>query len=117
MITATRQDHAQDPFGEEQRNDPDVKEILDFLEQGTLPEDNKKARRIALQESLLAIVDGILYSVDLKHNNQKRVVMPRQLREQILKALRSYMPACMEGLLRTVPLQCFGESLVVGRDV
>lgn len=66
MITATGHDHAQDPFGEEQRNDPDVKEILDFLEQGALPEDNKKARRIALQESLLAKVDGILYSVDLK---------------------------------------------------
>ena len=78
VVTATKQDHVEDPFGEEQMNDPDVKEIIDLL-------DNKKAWRIALQESLFGVVDGILYFVNPKHNNRKRVVMPRQLQEQILK--------------------------------
>jgi len=79
VVTATKQDHVQDPFGKEQRNDPDVKEIIDFLEQVALPEDKKKAQKIALQESLFAVVDGILYFVDPKHNNRKSVVMPRWL--------------------------------------
>ena len=63
-VSTTGKDLEQDPFAWEQRQDPAVKEIIDFLESGTLPEDATRARKLALQESLFTLVSGILYFID-----------------------------------------------------
>ena len=76
-------------FSSEQRNDPEVKELIVFLEDGTLPTDDVKARKLALQESLFTVTDGILYFLDPKHGNRKRAVVPKQLRRQILQEVHS----------------------------
>jgi hypothetical protein len=39
-VSATNECIGQDPFAMEQRRDPNVQEIIDFLERGILPEDN-----------------------------------------------------------------------------
>ena len=76
-------------FACEQKKDGDVKEIIDFAEKGILPEDSTKARKVALQESLFTIVEGILYFIDSRHQNQKRAVVPQHLRTKILQETHS----------------------------
>ena len=71
-------------FGAEQREDPDVKEIIDFIEQGTLPSDDKKARRIAMQKSMFAVENGMLFYLDPRQEYRKRAVVPKCLRGQLL---------------------------------
>ena len=72
-------------YGEEQLKDPHLREIIEFLDKGTLPDDDILARRIAVQESQFTRVDGILYYVDHKRENLKRVAVPSHLQEQLLR--------------------------------
>ena len=69
-----------------QRSDPNLKEIIDYLEEGTLPDDEKRARRLAMERSRFAIVDGILHYCDWKPS-QPRIAVPAELREAILAEL------------------------------
>lgn len=55
-----------------------------FLENGELPTDAKRAKKVATQQTLFAIVDNVLHYVDPKNNYQRRVVVPQHLRERIL---------------------------------
>ena len=69
---------------QEQRKDPELLEIIQFLETEELPEDEKRARRIALQRSLFAVVNETLYYLDPKQDHRKRVAVPKHLRLQVL---------------------------------
>ena len=73
----------------EQRKDTELREILDYLECGTLPDDDSRARKIVLQGSQFAAIDEILYFVDPKQKNQRRVAVPEHLRQQILREAHS----------------------------
>ena len=72
-------------FGTEQQKDRELRDIIQFLKDGSLPDDNKVAKRISCQSSCFAIVDGILYFVDPKHDHRKRCAVPSHLRNQILE--------------------------------
>ena len=74
--------HNQNSFAMEQRKDT---EILDYLECGTFPDDDSRARKIVLQGSQIAAIDEILYFIDPKQKNQRRVAVPEHLRQQILR--------------------------------
>ena len=71
-------------FAEEQKKDPEVADVITFLESGELPLENKRARVIALQKSLFVLKEGILYYADPKQEHRLRVVVPCHRREQIL---------------------------------
>ena len=71
-------------FGEEQRQDPKLLDYILFLEKGELPLDPQRARKIAIQEPLFAIVDQVLYYVDPKRANRRRAVVPQQLQKSIM---------------------------------
>ena len=71
-------------FAKEQGRDPDIAETIAFIQNGDLPQDDKRARRIALQKSLFTMEGGILYYVDPRQGHRRRVVVPRHLRLQIL---------------------------------
>lgn len=73
------------PFDEEQRQDPEVMDIIRFLETGELPPDQKRARRIATQQSQFTLIDGVLYFLDAKQEHRCRAVVPSHLQEQILE--------------------------------
>ena len=78
-----------DSFAEEQRKDPALLEIFGFLQKGELPSEERRARKIALQASLFTIDDEILYYVDPRQKQQRRVAVPRHLYEQILRESHS----------------------------
>ena len=71
-------------FAIEQRRDPELVELITYLEQGELPADDQKARRIILQKPLFAIENGILIFLDSKQDHRRRVVVPSHLRQQLL---------------------------------
>ena len=71
-------------YASEQHKDRQLKEIIDFLSSGRLPEDSKRAKIVASQEALFSLVDGILYYVDPK-SNQRKVAAPQHLRKQLLE--------------------------------
>ena len=72
-------------FAEEQRKDPRVFEVIHLLESGELPADEQRARKLALQENLYVVVDGVLYHLDPKLTGSKRAVVPQHLREQVME--------------------------------
>lgn len=53
-------------FGEEQQKDPQLKDIIQFLNTDELPSDVKQAKKITAQQSMFAVVDNVLYYVDSK---------------------------------------------------
>ena len=59
--------------------------IIQFLTKGLLPDDKTDAKKVAAQAHSFAIVDGVLYFIDVKHNHQKRCVVPKQLRIQLME--------------------------------
>ena len=69
------------PFGEEQKKDTRLREVIQFLKTEELPTDPKRAKKIA---SLFAIMDDVLYYIDHKRDHQRRVAVPKHLREKIL---------------------------------
>ena len=74
-----------DSFAAKQLQDPELQEIIDFLENDELPLDQKRARKIAMQSSLFTLEDQILFYIDPKQKHRKRVAVPRHLLEQVLK--------------------------------
>ena len=53
-----------DSLKERQRKDPELLQVILYLESGVLPADDKRAREIALTHSQYEIVDSILYHVE-----------------------------------------------------
>ena len=85
-------------FGEEQQKDPGLVEVFRFLEEGVVPVGEDRARKLALQENLYTIVNGILYHLDTKSDHLKQVVVPCHLRKQIMeKVHRGHMAAHLSG--------------------
>lgn len=69
----------------EQRRDPEVSQMISYLENGELPSDDKQARKIAAQAPLFVIVDDILYYLHPKRDDRKCVVVPQLLRPSIME--------------------------------
>ena len=66
-------DHGEESsnFVYEQRKDPDIREIAAFLEQGELPTDEAKARRLALRGTMFALIDEVVYFIDPQCHSHK----------------------------------------------
>ena len=71
-------------FATEQRKDPDIAEVIKFLECGDLPVDQQRSRQIALQKPMFTMESGMLFYIDPKQDHCKRVVVPRHLRHRLL---------------------------------
>ena len=72
-------------FHLEQKKDPELKTLFACLWHGELPTDSKEAQKVTAQALHFAVIDGLLYFVDKKAGNRKRVVVPAHLRGTILK--------------------------------
>ena len=76
---------SQDHYGIEQRKDPRLEEMMEFLGNGSLPSDGDRAKKLAAQEPLFSLLGDVLYYIDHKRENRKRVAVPQHLREQLLR--------------------------------
>ena len=77
--------YSQQTLANMQAEDPDLQELHVFVKQGHLPQDEIRARKMVLQQSLFTVVDDVLYFVDPKRNNRKRAVVPKSLQRRLLE--------------------------------
>ena len=112
--SAMQDKHSHSTLATEQERDPDVLELRSFIERGILPPDEVRARKMALQQSSFALVDGVLYFVDPKWGNRRRAVVP-----ELEGAAPGGDPrrTIWSSLLGSANVQCAGSQLVVGWDV
>lgn len=69
---------------DEQKKDPKLFEIINFLRTSSLPADEGWARKVALQSPLFTIVDDTLYYVDSRRRN-RQVVVPLPHHRKLLE--------------------------------
>ena len=72
-------------FALSQQQDPELLKIIQLLTNDLLPDNKTDAKKVVTQAHSFAIVDGVLYFIDVKHNHQKRCVVPKQLRNQLME--------------------------------
>ena len=76
-------------LAEQQAQDSQIMEWVAFLKHGQLPIDNIRARKMAIQQSLFAIVDDVLYYVDPKRGNRRRATVPLAMRSKLTEKTHS----------------------------
>ena len=69
----------------QQLKDPDLCQLIQYLNKETLPTDEDKANNVTAQAPLFSVLNGILYIVDSKNKNRKRCVVPVQMRKQLIE--------------------------------
>ena len=74
-----------------QRKDPQVAEMIHYLEEGTLPKDDKAARRLILEAQDHVLCDGVLFHLfyprgkgHRSERTTKQLVVPHTLRDDVL---------------------------------
>ena len=72
-----------------QRSDPDLLQIIELLEGGTLPSDEKLARKLVLEQDQYDIIDGILHHENPTNPGYWRVVVPKSLQQNVLEEAHS----------------------------
>ena len=87
-----------------------------YLEEGKLPYDDNRARVVVLQKSSFAIVEQTLYYIDPKKRNERKIVVPNHLQEQLLaEAHRSVMGGHFSGkrLYNTLAVHWWWDGMYV----
>ena len=79
-LTSSYQD-----FSVEQAKDPEIQQLLCFIQHGTLPESNNSVCKVAAQAPFFTLVDGVLFFVNPKHRDRKQCVVPRHLQQTIMQ--------------------------------
>ena len=80
---------------QEQRQDPVLAKLIDYLRDRTLPEDSSEAQQVLVQgKKGYYVVDNILYYEGTDMPGRRRLVVPNHLRERILDELHD---SCFAG--------------------
>ena len=90
------------PMQQQQRNDPELNVILNFLKHNVLPENDNLAREIALTCPRYSIIDGILYYSDPKQRTIFQLVIPKSMQIEILESMHANLFAGHFGFHRTI---------------
>ncbi|CAC5362605.1 unnamed protein product [Mytilus coruscus] len=91
---STVQIEQQEDIGTLQRKCPDFKDIYAYLNDGTLPENNKLARKVNIESQQYSILNGILYhwyqrrtkKPEEQARQHQQLALPRVLRDDALLA-------------------------------
>ncbi len=97
-----------DSLGVHQKNDPDIVEILRFIQEGKLQDKNDTQKKLVLQAPLYTVIEGILYYIDARRNC-RRVVVPKHLRTQIMNENHRHFSA--DRLHRTLVRKWWWEGM------
>ena len=81
QVTETQQSE----LVEAQRKDPKLQAVVEYLEQGILPADEKAARKMVLERPRFALVDGVLCYVDSARGNRSRIAVPDSLKSELMR--------------------------------
>ena len=82
-----------DDFVQDQRKDTQLRQLIDYIENGTLPDGDKDSKKIVSQALNFAILDKVLYFVDRKEPTRRHAAVPKHLQNQVLQEYhRGTMP-------------------------
>ena len=74
-----------DDFAHEQGRDPHLRDLMCYLTDGTLPDEEAVAQRLMAQAPQFTVSEGTLYLLDTRQKDGLRVVVPDHLREDLLR--------------------------------
>ena len=76
-----------DSLAAEQRQDPELVEIVEYVAKGTLPADPNRFRKIVLLSPQFSLIDDALFLADTsgRRNLRVRAAVPRHLRTQLME--------------------------------
>ena len=72
-------------YAEEQYGDQDFRPLIDYLKDGTLPSDDKEAKKVVLGSKFCDIMDGILYHENPNFPGRWCMAIPRGKRQQLIR--------------------------------
>ena len=72
-----------------QLKDPDLTIYFTYLEQNVLPEDDNVAKRKVMESKRMKLIDGVLHREDVSDSSRWYVVVPCELRNDLLKEAHS----------------------------
>ena len=72
-----------------QNEDEYLSQIKSYLQDGTLPSEEKRARRLVLERDRFTMFDGILYYVDPGPQHQLKKAVPESLKQRLMDELHS----------------------------
>ena len=72
-------------IGCEQRSDPALQPLIDYLEKGTLPAADAEARKLVISSEAFDIVDGVLYHEKPNSPGRWCMVVPSGRREELMR--------------------------------
>lgn len=78
---------------QKQHSDPDLADLIKYLEKGTLPDSQKSARDILLKQSDYALIDGMLFHSRLAKSKRAKTQTAYQLvvpQDMIMDILHRY---------------------------
>ena len=79
----TPTDHDVPSMGDLQRQDQELAARILYMETGTLPDDNRVAKKLMLDTSNFTVLNGVLYFIDPSSKNL-RLAVPQLLRQTLL---------------------------------
>ena len=74
-----------EPLSQQQRSDPDLRGIIEYLDSGALPADKASVREIVLSSSQYTLLDGVLYHVE--KDKTLRIVPSASAREKLFHSV------------------------------
>ena len=84
-----------------QREDFELRQLIDYLETGNVPEDEQHCRRVVSESFHYTVMEGMLYNVNPKITNFELLVIPKALRLEIMQAFHDDVTAAHFGFQRT----------------
>ena len=72
-------------YSSEQYNDPDFNSLISYHKEGTLPEDDKEARKVVFCSKSCDIIDGILHHENPNFPGRWCVAIPKSKREELIR--------------------------------
>ena len=85
LMDADPKENRSASFAMEQRQDTELKEVINYLSNKELPPEEEQARQLVLRSLAFSVVDDILYLVDPRKRGIGRAVVPKHLQGQLLE--------------------------------
>ena len=70
---------------DEQKKDPELAAMLRYLQESTLPDDEKSANRMVAESKQYDVIDGVLHFENSSFLTRWCIVVPEQLRSEVLQ--------------------------------
>ena len=74
-----------DEISKLQSRDDELCLVRQYLKDGTLPSDEKRARKILLQKDQFVLLEDVLYHIDSSPQHRLQIAVPYEMRHQLME--------------------------------